>query len=194
MNEIVYKDRRVITTELLARVYETDPSNIRNNFNNHKDYFKEGIHYFQLVGDDLRAFKNHTYDIGVVPKNTAQLYLWTERGANRHCKILDTDKAWEQFDHLEDTYFRVKSIINGLPNSTVPPSVSPSGLANLIRITRRVMLDMGNTPQEVGQMVHGVFEAWNVPLPVSFKERLQLPGQTSLWEQGKLGGDTLCQQ
>lgn len=72
--------------------------------------------------------------------------------------------------------------------STTHPSVSPSGLANLIRITRRVMLDMGNTPQEVGQMVHGVFEAWNVPLPVSFKERLQIPGQTSIWEQGKLGG------
>lgn len=71
--------------------------------------------------------------------------------------------------------------------STARPSVSPSGLANLIRITRRVMLDMGNTPQEVGQMVGGMFEAWNVPLPVSFKERLQIPGQASIWEQGKLG-------
>ncbi len=39
---------------------------------------------------------------------TRNLYLWTERGANRHCKILDTDKAWEQFDSLEETYFRVK--------------------------------------------------------------------------------------
>ncbi len=38
------------------------------------------------------------------------LYLWTERGANRHCKILDTDRAWEQFDNLEETYFRVKEI------------------------------------------------------------------------------------
>ena len=36
------------------------------------------------------------------------MYLWTERGANRHCKILDTDKAWEQFDNLEETYFKVK--------------------------------------------------------------------------------------
>lgn len=78
--------------------------------------------------------------------------------------------------------------------STTHPSVSPSGLADLIRITRRVMLDMGNTPQEVGQMVHGVFEAWNVPLPVSFKERLQIPGQTSIWEQGKLGEGAKCVQ
>ena len=30
---------RVITTELLAQVYETDTNNIKNNFNNHKDNF-----------------------------------------------------------------------------------------------------------------------------------------------------------
>ena len=46
------------------------------------------------------------------------LYLWTERGASRHCKILDTEKAWEQFDHLEDTYFRVKEMprLQGQPD------------------------------------------------------------------------------
>lgn len=186
MDAIVYKGQRVITTELMAQVYETEPKNIRNNFNNHKDYFKEGIHYFQLIGDELRAFKNDTDNIGVVAPKVNMLYLWTERGANRHCKILDTDKAWEQFDHLEDTYFRVKSIINGLPHSTVPPSVSPSGLANLIRITRRVMLDMGSTPQDVGQMTRAVFNTWNIPLPESFNK--QIPGQFSIWDQGKLMG------
>lgn len=192
MNEIVYKGQRVITTELMARVYETDPGNIRNNYNNHKDYFKEGIHYFQLIGDELRAFKNDTDNIGVVAPKVNMLYLWTERGANRHCKILDTDKAWEQFDHLEDTYFRVKSIINGLPNSNVPPSVSPSGLARLISVTRRVMLDMGSTPQDVGQMVKGVFNTWNIPIPDPLNK--QLPGQFSIWEQAKLGEVKTCVQ
>ena len=38
------------------------------------------------------------------------MYLWTERGANRHSKILDTDMAWKQFDVLEETYFKVKSM------------------------------------------------------------------------------------
>lgn len=42
-------------------------------------------------------------------QNLNKLYLWTERGANRHCKILDTDKAWQQFDVLEETYFKVKN-------------------------------------------------------------------------------------
>ncbi|EQI01005.1 phage antirepressor KilAC domain-containing protein, partial [Clostridioides difficile] len=58
-------------------------------------------------GDDLKNFKGiHTEYENL--KFASKMYLWTERGANRHCKILDTDKAWEQFDNLEETYFKVK--------------------------------------------------------------------------------------
>lgn len=100
-------NERVLTTQQLADVYETEIRNISNNFNNNKERFIEGKHYFCLQGDDLRTFKRDSYDIGIAP-NVNKLYLWTERGANRHCKILDTDKAWEQFDNLEETYFKVK--------------------------------------------------------------------------------------
>ncbi|EDE8442018.1 phage antirepressor Ant, partial [Salmonella enterica subsp. enterica serovar Pomona] len=31
--------------------------------------------------------------------------LWTERGAARHAKMLETDQAWEVFEKLEDCYF-----------------------------------------------------------------------------------------
>lgn len=118
---IEHEGQRVITTELLAQVYETSTDNIKRNFNRNKENFKEGVHYFLLKGDSLRAFKREVNDIPLVApeenqgtdshlvgKNTAHLYLWTERGANRHCKILDTPKAWEQFDNLEETYFLVK--------------------------------------------------------------------------------------
>jgi hypothetical protein len=102
------ENQRVLTTKQLAAVYETNENNIQNNFNNHKSKFKEGKHYFLLRGEELRKFKSEVNDIDLVPKNINQLYIWTERGANRHCKILDTDKAWEQFDNLEETYFRVQ--------------------------------------------------------------------------------------
>nr|WP_312985951.1 ORF6N domain-containing protein [Clostridioides sp.] len=110
MNNLIpikFKSQNVITTELLAEVYGTDTKNISNNFNNNKEKFEEGKHYYFLEGEELKDFKgNHMeYDnLKFAPK----LYLWTERGANRHCKILDTDKAWEQFDNLEETYFKVK--------------------------------------------------------------------------------------
>ncbi|EPW0481128.1 ORF6N domain-containing protein, partial [Escherichia coli] len=34
--------------------------------------------------------------------------LWTERGAARHAKMLETDRAWEVFEKLEDCYFSQK--------------------------------------------------------------------------------------
>lgn len=108
---IKWKNQVVITIALLAEVYETDQNNVKNNFNNHKSNFVEGTHYFLLQGKELREFKNNVNNIDLVGKNANQLYLWTERGANRHCKILDTDKAWEQFDNLEETYFKTKQAV-----------------------------------------------------------------------------------
>lgn len=103
-----YQNQRILTTQQLADVYETSETNIKTNFNRNKKRFTEGNHYFVLDGEVLKAFKNEVTDSNLVGKNASQLILWTEKGADRHCKILDTDKAWEQFDNLEETYFRVK--------------------------------------------------------------------------------------
>lgn len=54
----------------------------------------------------INNFKNSINDIDFVGKNANQLLLWTKRGASRHCKILDTDEAWDQFDALAENYFR----------------------------------------------------------------------------------------
>lgn len=108
LQTIEYADNRVLTTQQLAEVYETDVKNIQMNFKRNKRRFVEGKHYHLLKGEDLKAFKNSPTLSGSVDKHATQLILWTEKGADRHCKILDTDKAWEQFDNLEETYFRVK--------------------------------------------------------------------------------------
>jgi phage antirepressor YoqD-like protein len=107
---VTYNNERILTTEQLAEIYETDINNVQANFKNHKDRFEKGKHYYLLQGDELKAFKSHLNNIQtpIVSKFTSTLYLWTERGADRHCKILDTDMAWKQFDNLERTYFMVK--------------------------------------------------------------------------------------
>lgn len=110
MNNLIpikFKNKNVITTELLAKVYGTDVKNISKNFSRNVDKFKKDKHYYLLEGDELRRYKHDSPERRIAP-NVNKLYLWTERGANRHCKILDTDKAWEQFDNLEETYFKVK--------------------------------------------------------------------------------------
>lgn len=105
MTPIEWGGQVVITTAQLAEAYGTSTDNIKKNFSRNADRFKEGKHYIVLTGEDLRAFKQQVTESHLVSKATSQLYLWTRRGASRHCKILGTDKAWEQFDYLEDNYF-----------------------------------------------------------------------------------------
>ncbi|EIH5848741.1 phage antirepressor KilAC domain-containing protein [Escherichia coli] len=99
---------RVVTTETLAKGYGTDEGNIRKNLSCNLDRFEEGKHYFLLTALKLREFKNRVTGSYSVGKNARSLTLWTERGAARMSKIVDTNEAWAFFEKLEDSYFRQK--------------------------------------------------------------------------------------
>ncbi|MCP9269890.1 ORF6N domain-containing protein [Xenorhabdus sp. XENO-1] len=115
---LVHNGIPVITTELLASVYETDVIRIQQNHTRNTDRFVEGKHFFKLTGSILKEFKNRLSlsesvdsrltNCPLVGKNARSLILWTERGAARHAKMLDTDKAWDVFEALEDHYFNQK--------------------------------------------------------------------------------------
>lgn len=107
---ILYHDLRVITTDLLAQLYGTEAIRIQQNYNSNKDRFVEGKHFFKLEGEELRRFKDFhclvkNESVEIAPR-TRNLTLWTERGAARHAKIIDTDPAWDVFERLEEAYFR----------------------------------------------------------------------------------------
>ncbi|WP_395599017.1 ORF6N domain-containing protein [Pseudomonas sp. A1437] len=104
---ITHAGRPVVTTALLAKLYGSDDGNITRNYQRNIDRFVAGKHFFKLEGAELKALKDYTSSSRVVqiPKNTRQMILWTERGAARHAKMLDTEQAWEVFEKLEDSYF-----------------------------------------------------------------------------------------
>lgn len=114
-----YRDERVLMTKQLATYYGSSENNIKNNFQRNKDRFRDGKDYFVLKGNELKEFKNLVTNSDLqnlqvtnndlqISNMTRVLYLWTETGALRHSKILDTNEAWEQFQVLEDCYFQVK--------------------------------------------------------------------------------------
>ena len=105
---IQYKSLPVMTTEQMAGFYGTDPVNIRKNHMRNAERFIDGKHFFKVEGDELRTLKNSLSDFEVLSPNTRSLTLWTEKGAARHAKILDTDQAWDVFEQLEEVYFAVK--------------------------------------------------------------------------------------
>ena len=117
LSPITHNQIPVITTELLAQLYGTEPVRIRQNHHENKARFVEGKHFFKVVGNDLKELRvalNYSQNLQpslrglqISPK-ARSLILWTERGAARHAKMLETDQAWDVFEKLEDCYFRQK--------------------------------------------------------------------------------------
>ena len=107
IKRVEYGDQPVLTTAQLAEFYETTVDNLRVNFSyaQKKDRFVEGKHFFRLDGDALKEFKDYIGNSCLVGNRAPSLYLWTKRGASRHAKMLNNDKAWEVFEALEDNYF-----------------------------------------------------------------------------------------
>lgn len=127
LSPISHNQIPVITTELLAQLYGTEPVRIRQNHHENKVRFVEGKHFFKVVGNDLKELRvalNYSQNLRVTLSNSQNLQpslrglqispkarsliLWTERGAARHAKILETDQAWDVFEKLEDCYFSQK--------------------------------------------------------------------------------------
>jgi hypothetical protein len=108
---VEYNNQRVLLTEQMAQAYGCEGRNISDNFKNNESRFLAGKHYFRLEGTELQAFKRYSENIGLpINKFAPVVYLWTERGAARHSKMLGTDMAWEVFDQLEETYFNVRPL------------------------------------------------------------------------------------
>ena len=111
MNELTVLEHnsiRVMTTEQLAEAYGCAPKQIQQNFSNNRARFIAGKHFFVLEGQDLQTFRLQVENIELqISPKTRHLYLWTERGAARHSKMLGTERAWDVFEQLEDSYFKV---------------------------------------------------------------------------------------
>lgn len=112
---ISHSGAAVVTTDMLADVYGTEVINIQVNHSRNKDRFVEGKHFYKLTGSILKEFKNWLTKSKlvykgseIISKHAKSIILWTERGAARHAKMLDTDQAWDVFEALEDFYFTKK--------------------------------------------------------------------------------------
>ncbi|EBJ9223507.1 ORF6N domain-containing protein [Salmonella enterica] len=127
---VTYSNVPVITTELLAKLYETEEKHIRQNFKRNECRFIAGKHFFKVSGSELDDLRTSQRGLQISTK-TRSLILWTERGAARHAKMLETDQAWEVFEKLEDCYFSQKQ-----PATTrqVEPAVDMLNIDILIQI------------------------------------------------------------
>jgi len=131
VREVLVDGVPYITTAKLAEIYGTEPLNITNNFKRNESRFTDGIHYLKLDGDTLRDFKKsviksngstkHHFDVSskneeMITNRVNSFYLWSERGALNHAKMLNTESAWNHFDLLVEFYFDNRSSTNDTAN------------------------------------------------------------------------------
>lgn len=157
----------VMTTEMLADLYGAEPKLIRQNYQRNADRFIEGKHCFKLIGEELRAFKNESSQRGllnIAPK-VSHLFLWTGRGAARHAKVLETEKAWEVFEKLEDCYFERRP-------ANFPMDLQPSGVDSLSKASQIMERFM---PAILEAMKSGERQEYNVPLKPGYREHIHSP-------------------
>ncbi|MCX2103990.1 ORF6N domain-containing protein [Escherichia coli] len=145
LSPITHNQIPVITTELLAQLYGAEVKNIQNNYARNAERFIEGKHFFKVAGDalkNLRVALNYSQNLQpslrglqISPK-ARSLILWTERGAARHAKMLETDQAWEIFEKLEDCYFSQKQ-----PSAVQNSPTENDGCALLIHFDKHGQVD-----------------------------------------------------
>lgn len=193
----------VITTELLAELYTTDVVRIRQNHARNADRFSEGKHFFILKGKELQELKNRVSlsysvesDIQLVGKRARSLTLWTERGAARHAKMLDTDKAWDVFEKLEDCYFSQKDATPATASvKTSSDDRTPLRKAVSFLVGRKKMIY-----KEAYELVHHRFNVNHIdelpieqlPAAVEYVHKLALEGEY-LGKQQELPAPTKVQ-
>ncbi|HAK8085249.1 TPA: ORF6N domain-containing protein [Salmonella enterica] len=161
LSPISHNQTPVITTELLARLYGTDAHSITKNHRSNVDRFIAGKHFYKLEGSELKAFKNKVTNSDLVANRAKHLILWTERGAARHAKMLETDQAWEVFEKLEDCYFSQK---HPVPTRQVEAVVDMLNIDLLIQIRDGNVKDIRQVGSDmfvgkVDQILNGLRES-----------------------------------
>lgn len=160
MPVIVHSGVPVVTTEQIASFYGCTKNNIKKNYSCNASRFAEGKHYFVISGSVLKDLKNSVTFGNQVDKRAPKLTLWTERGAARHAKMLETDRAWDVFEKLEDFYFSQRGEVEPVRK------VRQSTVTQLIPLRqtaeRLITTGIGKIYPDIWKLVHERFDVEHI--------------------------------
>ncbi|MEL0577064.1 P22AR C-terminal domain-containing protein [Pectobacterium punjabense] len=153
----------VITTKLLAELYGSKAILISNNYGRNKDRFVAGKHYFKLEGENLESLRTSLRcSRNPIHQNVRFLMLWTERGAARHAKMLETDQAWDVFEKLEDFYFSQREKRAEEPVRKTKQSTAKQLTPLRQTVERLITSGVGNIYPDIWKLVHKRFDIENI--------------------------------
>lgn len=106
------KGKKAMLVKDIAEIHNRELKEINKNINNNRKRFKDMIDILDLKVSDLKSlslemgYSNQSY------ANANNIYLLSERGYSKLLKILEDDKAWEQYEKIVDGYFSMRKELN----------------------------------------------------------------------------------
>ncbi len=180
MNGLKVQDfhgKQVIDSRDVAQMVEREHNALLKSIRQYADYLAEG----EIAQGDF--FIESTYlDGNNQPRPN---FLITKKGCDMIANKT-TGKKGVLFTAAYVTAFEeMRQALTAPRSPALPDGVTFSSAVGFMRLARRVMLDMGSTPTQVGMMMKETLETCGFPVPVSFNK--QLEGQLSLFDTPALG-------
>ncbi len=172
LNVIDFHGREVIDSREVAMMVEKQHKNLLADIRGYLKIMEKATE-LKIQPSDFFLESSYTDSTG----RDLPCYLITKKGCDMIANKLTGEKG-VLFTAAYVTAF--EEMREKMSKPTLPPEVSPGGLAKLISITRRTILDAGGTPQDVCQMVQGVFQTWGIPIPKALTR--QVSGQLCLFD------------
>ena len=175
MNGLKVQDfhgKKVIDSRDVAQMVERNHYELLKSIRQYAQYLNEG----EIPVVDF--FIESTYQDG--KGETRPNFLITKKGCDMIANKT-TGKKGVLFTAAYVTAFEeMRQALTAPRTPVLPEGVTFSSAVGFMRLARRVMLDMGGTPTQIGMMMKETLETCGFPVPTSFKK--QLEGQMSLFE------------
>lgn len=103
------KDRMCILAKTVAEIHGVETKYVNKLVNNNRERFRDTVDILDLktgsFGEPVLVSLGFTKaQVG----NAKNIYLLSERGYAKLIKIMDTDKAWDIYEELLDSYFHTR--------------------------------------------------------------------------------------
>ena len=181
MNSLKVQDfhgKQVIDSRDVAQMVEREHNALLKTIRSYCEYLGEG----EIAQSDF--FIPSSY-INAQNKEMPS-YLITKKGCDMIANKM-TGKKGVLFTAAYVTAFEeMRQALSTPRTPALPDGVTFSSAVGFMRLARRVMLDMGSTPVQVGMMMKETLETCGFPVPASFNR--QLEGQISLFDSPALEG------
>jgi hypothetical protein len=114
LEELIYRDKRVVTFEMVAKVNNTPEKTVRNAYARNAQYFIEGVHTYLIQGEELQSLKNGARLEGTVNS----LRVFTEIGYYLLIKPMRDPTSWRVQGEMAESYFRINHDLIAAPYRT----------------------------------------------------------------------------